>query len=188
MHTRLCRIPQPVRLRLVMLCLLLGLTLHVEARVENVVVLDEYRRADLVLLVQIKQEDALTQEGATCGIRYTGSVRETFKSSPKLASSNIVFGRQDGLVRGHLYLLFLKYITDPSDYYETLRKRLDLPEQPAIEKQKDIERIKCEGIVPGIVYETRSAWEVKLSYVIVEGFVQTCQILSVSPRVLNFYG
>ena len=169
MRTRLCCIPQPVRLWLIMIYLLLGLTLNVEARVENVVVLDEYRRADLVLLVQIEQADVLAQEGTTCGIRYTASVREAFKTTPKLAGPNIVFGRQEGLMRGHRYILFLKYITDPLAYYETLRKRLDLPEQPAIEKQKDIERIKCGGFVPGLIYEARATWEVKLSYVIVDG-------------------
>ena len=63
MHTQLCRIPQLAKLWMVMASLLLGLTVCVEARVENVVLLDEYRRADLVLLVQIEQENALMQEG-----------------------------------------------------------------------------------------------------------------------------
>jgi hypothetical protein len=133
-------------------------------RVENVIVREEYRRADLVLLVRIEEEDALMHNGETCGVRYTGSGL----IQARRCSERRIWPQRGAEAR-RLYLLFLRYITDPSDYYETLRVRENLLEEPAAEKQKSVEFLKCGGIIPGLVYEVRSAWEVKLSYAIVEG-------------------
>ena len=129
---------------------------------------EEFKKADAVLVVEINGEETLTAHGLDCGVRYTGSVRATFKHS-MIRGNDVTFGRYTGLAPRKRYLLFLSYIADPVAHYETLRIEHDLPTEPPEEKKITIERIKCQGTIPGLVYAAQAAWEVKLNYVVVSG-------------------
>jgi len=154
---------------LIALCLLFVPIYCAEARVENVSIQREFRDADSVLLVEVDQEDRLNVRGISCGTRYRAIVKEVFKTSFGINNGHIIFGRHEGLIPGRRYLLFLKYIADPSEYYDTIRQQTDLPDETLTQKEHTIELVKCGNIVPGFIYRTRAAWEVKLSYVVVEG-------------------
>lgn len=140
-----------------------------DARSEYIVVQKEFRTSDSVLLVEIDTHERLSEDRSECGTRYTARIHQRFKGAQGLDGEYITFGRAEGLVRGARYLLFLSYVADPLVTYEALRKQHDLPQEDPEQKKLTIRQIECRGTVPGFIFDSRTAWEVKLSYVIIEG-------------------
>jgi len=152
------------------LLVLICLTTKTAGRSESVSIQKAFNEATAVVVVQIEDQEVLREQGKTCGIRHTASVVATFKGTFEPNRDEVTFGRDDGLVRGKRYLMFLNYIADPLTQYEALIKQRDLPDAAKPEEMDDIIRkIKCEKIIPGFVFDARVAWEVKLGYVIALG-------------------
>jgi hypothetical protein len=150
-------------------CSLAFLTFPVYARVERINIEIEFRRSHAVLLVQIDDQETLDERGTYCGTRYTARVHQSFKNTFGLHQSVVTFGRHVGLERGRQYVLFLRFIADPDVEYQNLKEQHGLPEQEPKDKEVTINSMKCHGIVPGLVYDIRIAWEVDLGYVLISG-------------------
>jgi hypothetical protein len=140
------------------------------AELRTVNITDAFNRASAVLEVQVDGQQEMREHGKVCGIRYVGAVLATFKGTLRPNLDRVSFGRDGGLTYGGRYLIFLNYVSDPVSLYDALvRERNYLPEANREDRDTAITLLKCAGTIPGLIFDTRAAWEVKLSYVIARG-------------------
>jgi hypothetical protein len=88
------------------------------------------------------------------------------------------FGRFDGLEVGKSYLLFFKYITDPTVVYNEF---VSNGAEFGLEKEiTDI--LMCNGSIPGLSFDQETAWEIK------DGFINIFGLLPQSlPKSIYVY-
>jgi len=143
------------------------------ARIEVMLSIQEYfESADIVVEVRIDSEEPIHQRGEQCGSRYQGTVLHEFKSSPQIRDRKLTFGRFAGLYPRETYLLFLRYETDPEAMYRKIKELYDLPDpSTSEEKEQIVMTIKCNGLVPGLVYNARTVWDVRDNGVVIEGIL-----------------
>ena len=143
------------------------------ARIEVMLSVQEYfESADLVVGIRIDSEEPIHHRGEQCGSRYQATVLYEFKSSPQIRGQQLTFGRFVGLHSGETYLLFLRYEADPEVLYRKIKELYDLPDpSTGEEKEQIIMTIKCDGLVPGLVYNTRTVWDVRHNGVVIEGIL-----------------
>jgi hypothetical protein len=141
------------------------------ARIEVMLSIQEYfESADLVVEVRIDSEEPIHQGEVQCGTRYQATVLHEFKNLPQIRDRQLTFGRFAGLYSRETYILFLRYEADPEAVYRDAKERYDLPD-PSTREEKDqiINTIKCDGLVPGLVYNARTVWDVRDNGVAIEG-------------------
>jgi hypothetical protein len=143
------------------------------ARIEVMLSVQEYfESADLVVEVRIDSEEPIHQRGEQCGSRYQATVLHEFKSPPQIRGQQLTFGRFAGLHSRETYLLFLRYEADPEVIYRKIKELYDLPDpSTSEEKEQIIMTIKCDGLVPGLVYNDRTVWDVRENGVVIEGIL-----------------
>jgi hypothetical protein len=137
-----------------------------EAKLSIPKTLEQYfDAADLVAVATITDYRSLHVDGARCAVQYSALIVEQFKPGENAAS--ISFGRYDGLAVGHTYLLFLKYVSDPS------AARRELAENGLLfgPKENVPELVSCHGIVPGFAFDPDAAWEIKDGSVTIVGLL-----------------
>ena len=153
---------------LVLVLLILVSSTETDARVEKIDVRKEFDNSDYVLLVEIENEVELKQDSKRCGSYYRAFVHEKIKSAdPDM--NYISFGRDEGLRAGRKYLLFFRRVTSENREYDRIKKQYNLPDETSDQKKETMKLVKCTKIIPGFVFDPRTAWEVKLGYVFVPG-------------------
>jgi hypothetical protein len=143
------------------------------ARIEVMLSIQEYfESADLVVEARIDSEEPIRQRDGECGIRYQATVLHEFKNSPQIRGRQLTFGRFAGLYSRETYVLFLRYETDPEAAYREVKERYDLPDPNTNEGKERISMtIKCDGLFPGLVYNAKTAWDVRDNGVAIEGIL-----------------
>ena len=150
---------------------------------------EAFDEADIVTLVRIDGKESLYEQNSNCGIRYAGTSLRTFKGRHHLPEQKIIFGRYAGLDPDKTYLLFLHYDSDPETVYNRYREDNNITDSETAEQKRNvIGRIKCDGLVPGFIFNFRTAWEVQLNYVTIigllpEGLPENIRIYSLHTAV-----
>jgi hypothetical protein len=158
------------------LCALLFLLLSsvsLQARMERMPSLSRaFEQADAVVEVRIDDKKKLKADlgGQVCANRYKATILNSFKGS--FASKQIVFGRYNALDPDRIYLIFLKFETKPEQEYEEVKRESNLADiTDKTEKKKIFDLIKCNGTVPGFIYNTRLVWQIVSGYIIINGLL-----------------
>ena len=131
-------------------------------------IIEVFLESDVVILAKI---DAVQEErvgGEPCGNRYDAQIVKAFKTGPRHAGkTQISFGRIDGLSPGRTYILFLRYISEPSE----IGQRIPADSRTETSSNGALDFITCNGIVPGFEIHRNFAWEVTGIYVRIDGFL-----------------
>jgi hypothetical protein len=169
--------------------IILALTIFLGASNANVVrprPLDEdFALADQVVAVTIIDTHAEYVRGNKCARRYKSKTIEKFKPiAPENGSRHhgagemLSFGRYGGLEVGKSYLLFFKYVTDPTVVYNEF-----VTNGAKFGPEKEmIDILMCNGTIPGLSFDQETAWEIK------DGFVNIFGLLPESlPKSIYVY-
>src|SRR6185369_11058434 len=98
---------------------------------------------------------------------YTAKVLEAYKAPGKFSDSPAInFGRWRGLEFGVKYLVFMNFQSSEEEVYDELRKDPHLAAVPE-PKNKVLELIRCQGLVPGLIVKPEFAWVISVGDVVV---------------------
>jgi hypothetical protein len=133
---------------------------------------DAFKAADVVAVVKIEEYSEVFAGNEACGIRYKAKIRESFKATTGGSTNEyITFGRHSGLYVGAEYLLFLKYVSDPHQVYLDLQVPDDAGVRLEEPEDKVIDLIRCDGMIPGLIFPEDLAWQIAEGEVILDGLL-----------------
>jgi hypothetical protein len=137
-----------------------------------------FRDADVVAYVTLDRQEKEYSQTTLCGTRYYATVIVPFKGASIEIGRQIVFGRYSGLETGKEYLIFLKYSADPEAIYQEVQAANHFPDP----KPYVIDIIKCNGLVPGLLYDQESTWEVDGGAVMIDGLLPRSMPSTIHPE------
>jgi hypothetical protein len=158
-------------LKVASLVLLISQSMSADATLRPMKSIEQsFEAAGLVARLRIDETNPVSVENDVCGIRYTATILEMFKGEKELENRQIHFGRFSGLVAERTYLTFLERHDDLEAEYRAFRDGNKIPDiKEEAEKQRVMNRVSCDGLVPGLAFDDRFAWPIELNYVIVTG-------------------
>jgi len=127
---------------------------------------ESFGRASVVAVVRIDKINPHYVGGLYCGDEIHGNAVRIFKGLPsdhELNAKKIRFGRAPGLKAGRRYLLFMTWNGSIEQVYEKNRDQINSiggspPKAAALPKQKALDIIRCENLVPGFQYDNDQVW------------------------------
>lgn len=117
-----------------------------------------FSESDIVVLVRIETAKEEWVGDGVCGYRYKAEILQPFKMLPgNTESTHWSFDIHRELSPGETYILFLKYVSSYSEFYEN-----NIPPnlQPKFPLEELIDVIRCNGITPGLDVYGTMAWKV----------------------------